>query len=219
MEAKLASMNLKSPGLKSTMPDAANTVGNDAAATLAQQRAKLKAASNAAHRISALALASSGERGTWAGVLGQVAERDNSPTQEISIEPRSSRPQSTNFSGLSAGSAFRSPRADGGAAPGGLDGLSPAKTSSNNNNGQTVDLAAAKLLYLSRSLTPHYSINLNGNDHLFSGLLLLIHHHSTQPFPDTVKTLRQRQGDYDEATTTTSISMATRRPRQRDHDD
>ncbi|KAH9024804.1 hypothetical protein EDB85DRAFT_2180006 [Lactarius pseudohatsudake] len=192
MEAKLASMNLKSPGLKSTMPgspsartfntsatnrqslafdssssflspDAANTVGNpsDAAAKLAQQRAKLKAAGNAAHRISAPALASSGERGTWAGVLGQVAERDNSPTQEISMEPRSSRPQSTDFSGLSAGSAFRSPRADGGTAPG-LDGLSPAvgdswasmvntpllpmfqKTTSN-NNGQTVDLAAAKL--------------------------------------------------------------------------
>ena len=198
MEAKLASMNLKSPGLKSTMPgspsartfntsanpnrqslvfdssssflspDTANTVGNpsDAAATLAQQRAKLKAAGNAAHRISAPALASStGERGTWAGVLGQVAERDNSPTQEISVEPRSSRPQSTDFSGLSAGSAFRSPRPDGGAAPGGLDGLSPVvgdswasmvntpllpmfqKTSTANNNaaGQTVDLAAAKL--------------------------------------------------------------------------
>ncbi|KAH9010367.1 hypothetical protein EDB83DRAFT_2581725 [Lactarius deliciosus] len=157
MEAKLASMNLKSPGLKSTMPgspsartfntratnhqslafdssssflspDTANTVGDpsDAAATLAQQRAKLKAAGNAAHRIFAPALASSGERGTWAGVLGQVAERDNSPTQEISMEPRSSRPQSTDFSGLSAGSAFRSPRADGGTAPGGLDGLSPA---------------------------------------------------------------------------------------------
>ncbi|KAH9020224.1 hypothetical protein EDB85DRAFT_2005486, partial [Lactarius pseudohatsudake] len=76
----------------------------------------------------------------------------------------SSRPQSPDFSDLSAGSAFRSPRADGGAAPGGLDGLSPAigdswasmvntlllpmfqKTSSNNNNnGQTVDLAAAEL--------------------------------------------------------------------------
>ncbi|KAH8994156.1 hypothetical protein EDB86DRAFT_3078362 [Lactarius hatsudake] len=147
-------------------PDTANTVGNpsDAAATLAQQRAKLKAAGNAAHRISASALASSGERGTWAGVLGQVAERDNSPTQEISMEPRSSRPQSTDFSGLSAGSAFRSPRADGGTAPGGLDGLSPAvgdswasmvntpllpmfqKTSSDNsNNGQAVDLAAADL--------------------------------------------------------------------------
>ncbi|KAH9010357.1 hypothetical protein EDB83DRAFT_2557224 [Lactarius deliciosus] len=106
----------------------------------------------------------SGERGTWAEVLGQVAERGNTPTQEISMEPRSSRPQSTDFSGLSAGSAFRSPRADGGTAPGGLDGLSPAvghswasmvnmpllpmfqKTSSNDsNNSQTVDLAATKL--------------------------------------------------------------------------
>ena len=97
MEAKHASMNLKSPGLESNMPsspstrtfntsatnrqspafdssssflspDSANYVGNpsDAAATLAQQRAKLKAASNAAHRISAPAPASSaGERGTW----------------------------------------------------------------------------------------------------------------------------------------------------------
>ncbi|KAH8994159.1 hypothetical protein EDB86DRAFT_3234882 [Lactarius hatsudake] len=108
-------------------PDAANTVGNpsDAAATLAQQRAKLKAAGNAVHRISAPALASSGERGTWAGVLGQVAERDNSPTQEISMEPRSSR----------------------------LDGLSPTigdswasmPSSHNSNNGQTVDFAATNL--------------------------------------------------------------------------
>ncbi|KAH9012275.1 hypothetical protein EDB85DRAFT_2159179 [Lactarius pseudohatsudake] len=132
-------------------PDTANIVDNpsDAAATLAQQRAKLKAAGNAAHRISAPALASSGERGTWAGVLGQVAERDNSPMQEISVEPRLSRPQSTDFSGLSGDSPFRSPRPDGGALPGGPDGLSPVKTSSNNNSnnnaGQTVDLAASKL--------------------------------------------------------------------------
>ncbi|KAI9436712.1 hypothetical protein H4582DRAFT_2099764 [Lactarius indigo] len=181
MEAKLASTNLKSLGLKSTMPgspsartfhtsttnrqspafdssssflspDTANTVGNlsDAASTLAQQHTELKAAGNAAHRISAPALVSSGERGTWAGVLGQAAE--------------SSRPQSTDFSGLSASSAFRFPRPDGGAAPGSLDGLSPVvgdswtnmvntpllsmfqKTSSNNNNaGQTVDIAPAKL--------------------------------------------------------------------------
>ncbi|KAH9025312.1 hypothetical protein EDB85DRAFT_1984112 [Lactarius pseudohatsudake] len=57
----------------SSSPDAANTVGNpsDAAATLAQQRAELNAAGNAAHRISAPALASSGERGTWAGVLAR----------------------------------------------------------------------------------------------------------------------------------------------------
>jgi hypothetical protein len=198
MEAKLASMNLKSPGLKSNMPsspstrnfsgttnpnrqslafdstpssflspDTSNALGNpsDAAATLAQQRAKLKA-SNAAHRISAPAFASSsGERGPWAGVspLGQVAERDGSPTQEIIIEPKSSRPQSTDFSGIPASAAFRSPRPEGAT----LDTLSPAmgdswasmvntpllpmfqKSSTANNSGtgptQTVDLATAKL--------------------------------------------------------------------------
>lgn len=198
MEAKLASMNLKSPGLKSNMPsspstrnfsstanpnrqslafdstpssflspDTSNALGNpsDAAATLAQQRAKLKA-SNAAHRISAPAFASStGERGPWAGAspLGQVAERDGSPTQEITIEPKSSRPQSTDFSGIAAGAPFRSPRPEGNT----FDTLSPAmgdswasmvntpqltlfpKTSTANNSGtgptQTVDLATAKL--------------------------------------------------------------------------
>jgi len=203
MEAKLASMNLKSPGLKSNMPsspstrnfsgtsnpnrqslafdstpssflspDTSNTLGNpsDAAATLAQQRAKLKA-SNAAHRISAPAFASStGERGPWAGAspLGQVAERDGSPTQEITIEPKSSRPQSTDFSGIAAGAAFRSPRPDGAGNGNTLDTLSPAmgeswasmvntplmnlfpkSSTANNNNGagptQTVDLATAKL--------------------------------------------------------------------------
>jgi len=202
MEAKLASMNLKSPGLKSNMPsspsarnfssttnpnrqslafdstpssflspDTSNNLGNpsDAAATLAQQRAKLKA-SNAAHRISAPAFASStGERGPWAGAspLGQVAERDGSPTQEITIEPKSSRPQSTDFSGISASAAFRSPRPDG-AGGNTLDTLSPAmgdswasmvntpllpmfqkSSTANNNSGpgptQTVDLATAKL--------------------------------------------------------------------------
>ena len=202
MEAKLASMSLKSPGLKSNMPsspstrnfsgtsnpnrqslafdsapssflspDTSNALGNpsDAAATLAQQRAKLKA-SNAAHRISAPAFATStGERGPWAGVspLGQVAERDGSPTQEITIEPKSSRPQSTDFSGIAAGAAFRSPRPDGAGNGNTLDTLSPAmgeswasmvntplmnlfpKSSTANNNGpgptQTVDLATAKL--------------------------------------------------------------------------
>jgi hypothetical protein len=202
MEAKLASMSLKSPGLKSNMPsspstrnfsnttnpnrqslafdstpssflspDTSNTLGNpsEAAATLAQQRAKLKA-SNAAHRISAPAFASStGERGPWAGAspLGQVAERDGSPTQEITAEPKSSRPQSTDFSGIS-GAPFRSPRPEGGGGGGNtLDTLSPAmgdswasmvntpllpmfqKTSTANNSGagptQTVDLATAKL--------------------------------------------------------------------------
>ncbi|KAH9010992.1 hypothetical protein EDB85DRAFT_2230962 [Lactarius pseudohatsudake] len=171
MEAKLASMNLKSPVLKSTMPgspsartsntsatnrqslpfnssfcflspDTVNTVGKpgDAAATLAQQRAKLKAAGNAAYRISAPALVSSGERITWAGVLGQ----------------------STDFL-VSTGPAFRSLRPNGDVAPGGLGGLSPVvgdswasmvntpllpmfqKTSSNNYDARTVDFAAAKL--------------------------------------------------------------------------
>jgi hypothetical protein len=93
MEAKFVSMNLKSPELKSNMPcspsactfttsvtkrhslafDSSSSflspdsaVGNpsDAAATLAQQCAKLKAVSNPAHRKSAPALATSGERGT-----------------------------------------------------------------------------------------------------------------------------------------------------------
>jgi len=200
MEAKLASMSLKSPGLKSNMPSSPSTrnftstanpnrqslafdstssflspdtanglsISSDAAATLAQQRAKLKA-SNAAHRISAPALASSaGERGTWAAAssLGQVAERDSSPTQEISVEPKSSRPQSTDFSGIAASAAIRSPRPDGAGSGNSLDALSPAvgdswasmvntplmpmfqKPSTMNPSAgptQTVDLATAKL--------------------------------------------------------------------------
>ncbi|VDB90274.1 unnamed protein product [Peniophora sp. CBMAI 1063] len=143
MEAKLASMNLKSPGLKSGMPSspsarsfsqgaAANrqslafdpppsATGNsflspdsaslgDAAHTLAQQRAKLKAA-NAAHRISAPALpGAGGDRNVWGGSLGQVAERSSSPgAQEIEQSVRS-RPQSTDFQGLAASAAIRSPR-------------------------------------------------------------------------------------------------------------
>ncbi|KAI9430990.1 hypothetical protein H4582DRAFT_2063241 [Lactarius indigo] len=153
-EAKLASMSLKSPGLKSTMPDSpsartfntsttnchslafdssssflspdtANIVGNpsDAAATFAQQRVKFKATGNTTHRISVPVFTLS-EHGTWADVLGQVAERDNSSTQDIR-RPRSSHPQSTGFSGLSPGFAFCSPRSDGGGAPGNLDRPSP----------------------------------------------------------------------------------------------
>ena len=88
----------------------------------------------------------------------------------MAVETGSSRPQSTDFSVLSSGPAFRSPRPDGGVAS--LDGLSPAmgdswasmvntpllpmfqKPSSsavnnNNNNatshGQTVDLATTNL--------------------------------------------------------------------------
>ncbi|KAF7799430.1 hypothetical protein EIP86_010665 [Pleurotus ostreatoroseus] len=135
MEAKLASMNLKSPGLKSNLPaspttrnfsgsmnnflspDSASLAsgGNDPAATLAQQRAKLKA-TNAAHRISAPALGSAiGDRNTWgsgSSQLGQVDERSSSPAQELTIPSPStgSRPKSTDFSG--AAGAFKSPRAD-----------------------------------------------------------------------------------------------------------
>ncbi|KAI9430976.1 hypothetical protein H4582DRAFT_2063227 [Lactarius indigo] len=180
MEAKLASMNLKSPGLKSTMPGSpsartfntsttnrqllafdssssflspytANTVGNpsDATATLAQQRAKLKAAGNEAHRISAPALASSGERGTWAGVLGQVAERDNSPTQEISVEPGCPFPGAPTFLASPPAPlsvplvlmAVPRPAVSTGCPP-------PSATVGPACAGQTVDLAAAKLNYL-----------------------------------------------------------------------
>ncbi|KAH9013865.1 hypothetical protein EDB85DRAFT_2280747 [Lactarius pseudohatsudake] len=145
-EAQLASMNLKLPGLKSTIPGSlsAGTFNTSAmnrqsfvfdtsssflSPDTANTRAKIKAAGNATHRISAPALALSGERGAWAGVLGQVAERDNSPTQEISVEPRSSL---------------------------GKYGEHPAPAY--NNNGQTVDLAAAKLIDLyGSSNVPHLS--------------------------------------------------------------
>ncbi|KAK0503687.1 hypothetical protein EDD18DRAFT_1456874 [Armillaria luteobubalina] len=128
MEAKLASM--KSPGLKSGLPaspttrnfsgtnrqslvldnssnylspdSAANPPPSaDAAATLAQQRAKFKAnnAANAAHRISAPVLSSpsigDGRPTTWGSQLSQLAEQ-NGPAQEISI---GSRPKSTEFVG------------------------------------------------------------------------------------------------------------------------
>ncbi|CAL1713630.1 unnamed protein product [Somion occarium] len=183
MEAKLASMNLKSPGLKSTLPssptarnfsgarasmgldginaylspDSANNLSasaGDPAATLAQQRAKLKA-SNAAHRISAPALSSqvgADGRPSWgnANQLGQVDE--SSTAQEIimpSPNGSASRPKSTDFSG--AANAFKSSRE--------ADGLSPMVGDSwasnvntplipmfnKNSQSQSLDAAAAKL--------------------------------------------------------------------------
>lgn len=178
MEAKLASMSLKSPGLKSNLPasptarnfsgsaiggssflspESANNSG-DAAATLAQQRAKLKA-SNAAHRISAPVLSSTlaADRNTWgsgSNQLGQVDERSSSPAQEIVISANpASRPKSTDFSGLA--NALKSPR-------GGEEGeqLSPMPGGSwasmvntplipifkdTRNPGQSLDAAAQKL--------------------------------------------------------------------------
>lgn len=132
MEAKLATLSLKSPGLKSNLPGSPTTrsfsgaVGSgpgnrqslvldspsnflspdsaaasspsDAAATLAQQRAKFKA-SNAAHRISAPVLAGSseGRSAGWGSQLGQVVESNGG--QEITIPSPNSRPKSTEFSG------------------------------------------------------------------------------------------------------------------------
>lgn len=136
-------MNLKSPGFAASpttrnfnlgptrtssgdnflSPDSATLQGQgnmDAANTLAQQRAKLKA-SNVAHRISAPILADN--RNTWssgASQLGQVAERPASPAQEITLQPPppGSRPKSTDFSG--AANSYRAPRPSDG-----LDSLSP----------------------------------------------------------------------------------------------
>lgn len=100
-------------------PDsAAVSANNDAAATLVQQRNKLKA--NAAHRISAPPLASNAadSRNVWGSSgtsqLSQVAERSgDSPTQELTVpspsnNTTSSRPKSMDFSTLT--NSLRSPR-------------------------------------------------------------------------------------------------------------
>ncbi|GLB38180.1 putative sterile alpha motif containing protein [Lyophyllum shimeji] len=175
MEAKLAS--LKSPGLKSGLPaspttrnftpgnrsslaldnssnflspeSAANPTGNDAAATLAQQRAKLKA-SNAAHRISAPVLSAGNVDGrpTWAAgpQLSQVSEQ-NASAQEIVVN--ASRPKSTEFSG----SLSPRPGAIGGGeatVPSGDSWASMVNTPlipmfKNDTRNQTLDAAANKL--------------------------------------------------------------------------
>ena len=63
-------------------------------------------------------IGSGSHRGTWAGVssLSQATERDNSPTRDISVEPRSFHPQSADFSGLSGGPALHAPCSDSGAS-------------------------------------------------------------------------------------------------------
>ncbi|KAK7689885.1 hypothetical protein QCA50_006524 [Cerrena zonata] len=187
MEAKLASMSLKSPGLKPTLPgsptarnfssgrasmgldgmgaylspDSANNLsaassGGDPAITLAQQRAKLKA-TNAAHRISAPALASqvAEARNTWgtgSSQLGQVDE--SSAAQEILVpspSATSSRPKSTDFTG--AANAFKR---NGSVEPDALSPMVGGSWASNvntplipmfdkNSQNQSLDAAAAKL--------------------------------------------------------------------------
>ncbi|KAF8442806.1 hypothetical protein L210DRAFT_866122 [Boletus edulis BED1] len=176
MEAKLAQMTIKSPSLKSPMPSsprvfsgsqnrqslaldsssgflspdsAALGSSNDAAATLAQQRAKLKA-SNAAHRISAPILATgNGEtRTTWGSALSQVAEQNpNSPAQEILLPSNSaSRPKSTEFSG-----SLGTPRVEGLSPMVGDSWASNVNTplipmfSKDAQSAQNLDAAAAKL--------------------------------------------------------------------------
>jgi len=140
MEAKLASMNLKSPGLKSGLPASPTTrnfAGNraslgpeamngflspesannlppgDPAMTLAQQRAKLKA-SNPAHRISAPVLSTTiGPDGRpWGSPpLAELDERSSSPGQEISIPSAGTASRPKSTDFSGAANAFKSPRA------------------------------------------------------------------------------------------------------------
>lgn len=141
-------------------PESANVAASpsDAAGVLAQQRAKLKA--NAAHRISAPALATmGGAAGLWGSntQLDQVSERAPSPSQEVTIPASSSRPKSTDFSGLA--NALRSPK-PGADVGGDQPVLSPMVGDSwasmvntplipmfqnTRNNPQNLDAAAAKL--------------------------------------------------------------------------
>ncbi|KAG9118531.1 hypothetical protein FRC07_006909, partial [Ceratobasidium sp. 392] len=132
MEAKLASLGLKSPGLPASpsarsfnrqsmadanflSPDSAavppspgGAGSSDAAATLAQQRARLKA-TNAAHRISApgTLAADAARANVWSATsLSQVAERGPSPSPDVtsllSPPPAGTRPKSTDFTGVAA---------------------------------------------------------------------------------------------------------------------
>ena len=95
-----ANSNYLSPESAALPPSAASSK-EDAAAMLAQQRAKLKA-SNAAHRISAPVLSAGDARGSWgpssSSSLSQVAESNTGPP-EGSSSGTTSRPKSTEFSG------------------------------------------------------------------------------------------------------------------------
>lgn len=186
MEAKLASLGLKSPGppaspsarsfnRQSIGPESANFLSpesaavppspggagsGDAAATLAQQRARLKA-TNAAHRISApgTLAADAARANVWsASSLSQVAERGPSPGPGgdlLSPPPPGTRPKSTDFTGVAA--QFRkgdddqlSPMVSGNWASMVNTPVVPmfAGNNGNNNgenNGQNLDAAALKL--------------------------------------------------------------------------
>lgn len=153
MEAKLLSMGLKSPGLKApASPSTRNFSGNtsnnfltpdaalsspapDAAATLAQQRARLKAsnADAASRRISAPGtLSNTGDRNVWQPPqLGQVAERAPSPVAEQAPPSpgptntnSAARPKSTDFTGVANSFKSRTAAVNDVEAPG-QDVLSP----------------------------------------------------------------------------------------------
>ncbi|QRV77452.1 VTS1 RNA-binding family SAM domain protein [Ceratobasidium sp. AG-Ba] len=193
MEAKLASLGLKSPGLPASpsarsfnrqsmadanflSPDSAavppspgGAGSSDAAATLAQQRARLKA-TNAAHRISApgTLAADAARANVWSATsLSQVAERGPSPGPDtsslLSPPPAGTRPKSTDFTGVAAqfrkgqndtsideqlspmvggnwASMVNTPIAPMFAAAGGNNG-----NAGTDSNGQNLDAAALKL--------------------------------------------------------------------------
>jgi hypothetical protein len=187
MEAKLNSMGLKSPGISSPSgrnfgptqrqslavessnylsPDAANMIGpngpsgnSDAANTLAQQRAKLKA--NAAHRISAPGtLAGVTDGNLWAqgaSKLGQLVESSASPSNDDSdLAPANTniRPKSTDFSGAIRQNVRSSTQdSDEPLSPMGQGGSwasmvnTPAVPMFNHQetNGQTIDTVASRL--------------------------------------------------------------------------
>ncbi|KAF9241087.1 hypothetical protein BU15DRAFT_87332 [Melanogaster broomeanus] len=175
MEARLAQLTLKSPSAKSSMPSsprvfsgsqnrqslaldttssgflspdsAALGPNNEAAATLAHQRAKLKA-SNAAHRISAPILTTGDPRTSWGSALSQVAEQNlNVPAQEIVVPSNNaSRPKSTESTG-----SLGTPRADALSPMIGDSWASNVNTplipmfGKESQNAQNLDAAAAKL--------------------------------------------------------------------------
>ncbi|TFK63142.1 hypothetical protein BDN72DRAFT_803553 [Pluteus cervinus] len=136
------SSNFLSPD--SAAANAAALHQENAAATLAQQRAKLKA-SNAAHRISAPVLASPGPdgRASWGAVASQLSQvAETGPTQEVVVSA-SSRPKSTEFSG-----SMNSPR-PGEPVVGGESWASMVNTPLlpmfQNTKTQNIDAAATKL--------------------------------------------------------------------------
>ncbi|EJU02937.1 hypothetical protein DACRYDRAFT_21330 [Dacryopinax primogenitus] len=151
MEQKLNQLGLKSPGLKAPSSPAVRNFSagsanrasfggdissflspdsaalSDAAGTLAQKRAQLKA-TQAAHRISAPGLINSNNN-VWTGSsLSQVMERQASPSPEPPVSPglapatATIRPKSTDFAGVA--NTLRSPRPNLTEDPPN-DGLSP----------------------------------------------------------------------------------------------